>query len=321
MNQFKKYIFSMCVALGAASQLHATTLVYSMRIHRAFTQTAFLQNLNIDLNKKVRLLSSLVPIIQNRKRHFVKPLTGVNVYDKRLIGGAIINGRVTIGKRWWIELTTALLSESAKDSGTVNFKASRTGLDDIVLAVGHHWYPSEKGQWIVYAMGGFPSKWDVTLQETFGTLVGTRFFSVGAGAEYSYSFFANPHHSFIGIAQFRFLHFFNRRWYPILPCDAEIQPGDTTDFLASLRYRQDLNTYEVGYNPTIFTNQAVLLPVGKDATGTFLSNGAYFNFSRLCKEVKLFKKPTILGGGCSMSRSKQFEARTYAAWLSLSVVF
>lgn len=301
--------------------MQATTLVYGMRIHRIFTQTAFLQQLNIDFTKKVHWLASVVPIIQNRKRHLVDPRLRTDVYDKRLIGGAILNGRMVIGKKWWVELTTALLSESSKDRGTANFNASRTGLDDILVAVGHHWYPSDKSQWIVYAMGGFPSKWDVTLQEAYGTLVGTRFFSVGGGLEYSYTFLSTMEQSLIGIAQFRFIHFFNRHWNPILPCEAKIQPGDTTDFLAALRYRKEVNTYELGYNPTIFTNQAVLLPVGKESTGTWVSNGAYFNFARMCKNVKLWNKPTLLGGGFSASGSKQFESRTYAVWLSLNVVF
>ena len=317
MNKFLFIVFVLNIPMHVA----ATTLVYGMRVHRLFIQTALLEKiLPNQVEKKCQSIFSAVPIGQRRKRHFPDIIKNLEQFDKRLIGGSLFNLRCIIKKKWWLELTTGLLSESACESGANNFKATRTGFDDLLVAAGRNWYPDDKAQIVVQALVGFPTKRSVTLSDTFGPLVGTRLFSLGCGAEYSYAIKSTIEKSIIGIAQFRYLHFFNRNWFPILPCKATLIPGETVDFLFALRYRKNLHAFELGYNPTIFINQAVLLNQVKTKVGTFVSNGVYINYSQFCKRVRFGKKPTIFGCGISASKSKQFNSKTVAAWISVSIV-
>lgn len=309
------------ILLSSVQNIHSVTIVYNMKVRRIFSDPKSLQPAT-----KRRWVATVLPYFYARKRHIFEqsPTQIVNIRDKTLSGGVLFDLRYISPKHWWIELTTGLEKESLKSRGTSNFNISRVGFDDIIINPGYNFYPTKKSQMSIYALAGFPTRTRVTPNETFDTLVGTRFFGLGTGLEFAYDFIKTRERAFIGIAQFRLVHFFNRRFFPVLPRNAKIQPGNETDFLLTLLYVTNhsdvFDAYEFGYNPTIFTNQAVILPTQTIKTNTFLRNSFYFSYKHL-GHFKLFNKPTVVGGGFSYARTKLFDAKIFACWLNLSVVF
>ncbi len=96
------------------------------------------------------------------------------------LAGAIFNARFFAPHYWWLEFTTGIEHQKDKIRGTQNFNISRTGLDDIVVAGGKNFlFHDETGQIALYGITGFPTQWQVTAQENFDPLVGTRFLASG----------------------------------------------------------------------------------------------------------------------------------------------
>lgn len=295
---------------------YATSLVYNMKIRRLFSLNA-----SVFTKKKSNIVASVVPIIYKRKRHIIQEDLNINSCEKSLIGGSILNIRYVSGKLWWLEATTGIEKESVRYKGTLNFHNSRTGLDDIILSGGYNIAPNDRSQISFYGLAGFPTRTKITALERENTLVGTRFFSLGLGTEFSYSFINKLKQSLIAIAQLRFIHFFDRSWFPVLPKDAKIRPGNTTDILLTLQYRKRKNIIETGYNPTFFTNQAVLLKQQTIKTQGIVRESFYLTFSHLFKEFPVLKIPGLIGGGISTAHSNRFNTRISAYWLNFSVLF
>lgn len=303
------------LALSMEQATFTITLVYSMKIRRVFSGVR--QALGKD-DKTVWALSVL-PIAYARSRHIVTAVPVVNVCDKRLLFGSIFNLRCMPSDSSWFEFTTAFENEHGTTKGTVKTSHSRTGLDDIVLSAGYNIFPTPQAQIVFYAIAGFPTRWKVTTDDTFGTFVGTRFLSVGAGSEFSYTFIRSPERLFATVAQVRYIHFFDRSWDPILPCCSTIQPGDTVDLLVAATYREKREIFETGYNPTFFLNQAVTTPAaGKVRTDTFVRQGGYITYSHVFEQLA---HPILLGAGFAFNRASFLETRIYSGWLNFTIVF
>jgi len=297
-------------------QAGAITLVYNMKIRRLFGVGA-----GIGRQEKSKLVASAVPIVYQRKRHIIDDRLKIDAFEKSIIGGSLFNFRYISDKLWWLEATTGIERETAKYKGSLNFKDSRSGFDDIILSGGYNIIPTEKTQLVFYGLAGFPTKTKVTSLESLDTLVGTRFFSLGIGSEVSYSFIKSLEQSLVGIAQVRFVHFFDRSWSPILPVGSKIQPGNVTDLLFILHYRKKKNMFEVGYNPTFFTNQAAIVNDQTLKSPNFVREGFYFTYSRLFKEFPILKMPGLIGIGFSVANSKFLDTKIWACFLNLSVLF
>lgn len=304
------------VVLISSAHINAISLVYSLKIRRLFSLSAA-----VSKQDKSKLVASAVPIIYKRDSHIIDNCLGINIKEKRLIGGSIFNLRYVSKKLWWMEITSGIEKESLKSCGTVNFKTSKTGLDDIILSGGYNFIINDKTQFVLYGLSGFPVTRKITKLETYDALVGTRFFSLGAGAEFSYGIIDTLEKSLIAIAQCRFIHFFDRKWFPILPKDAKIQPGNVTDLLFTLQYRKRKNIFEVGYNPTFFTNEAVILKTQTIKGESFIRDSGYITYSRLFKKLPGLQLPGIIGFGLSVGNSQEFNTKIFASWLNLSVMF
>lgn len=313
----KKLLLVLFVIVGSDfAFLHSTTLVYSMRTRRTFAIGEQFRKPGDSI-----WVISAVPVFQYRKRQFNTIVPKVDVQDKRTIGGVLFNWRVIPSKKWWAEITTGVEREHAKLTGTTNADTARSGVDDIVLSAGRNFFVTEHMQFSAYGIGGLPTRTKVSPIETFGTFVGTRFFSIGAGAEVSTSFFNNLKRTLTTIAQVRFLHAFDRQWDPILKKGEVIQPGNVTDVLLTANHRYMQHIFEIGYNPTIFSNQALLLKTGPVTTDTFVRHSAYVSYTYAFKRAPLAKVPLFVNIGINGSGGHFLNERIVSAWLNLSWVF
>jgi hypothetical protein len=293
---------------------HAFTIVYNMRIRRAFNIPPGLIK-----PKKIVLLSAL-PIYFGRRSHIVTAQPAVDVHEKRNIVGSLFNVRYIPSRNWWAEITTGLENDHSSFEGSDPFSASRTGFDDFLFSGGYRHFIGDKTQLVVYGLAGLPAGRSVRLDDRYGPLVGSRFYGAGFGTEASYAFIECEKRTLSGIIQQRFVHLFNRSWNPILsPCDI-LEPGNFTDILATLQYRQEVTVYEVGYNPTFFTNQGVITPAATVSTNTFVRNAGYFNVLHLIRST-IPHKPIVIGGGVNAGATKQFSAKTFSVWFDVTVVF
>ncbi len=305
------------ICLGSLHRLQGTTLVYNLRIRRVFSGlSAF-----VNLDKKPRWAFSSVPIFYRRTGRFISKRFETDVCDKHIGGGSIFNLRYVPSRSWWFEATTAVQKESLKIRGTSNFDATRTAFDDVVLAGGYNRFISKNTQTSVYGLVGFPTKKNVTLEEGQGRLVGTRFYGLGGGAEISYSFINTRKTLVAGIIQGRIVHFFTRRWEPILAPGGKIQPGQASDILFSIRYRHKYTVFETGYNPTIFTNQAILLPTETITTQTDIRQGTYISVIHLFKKSRLTGRPLALGAGFLFNRLDRLDLNSVSAYINITLVF
>lgn len=291
------------------------TLVYNMKIRRVFALPA-----GLSVDDKPRWIPTAVPILYKRDRHFIDTTRAIDIKEKRLSLGSIFNVRYIPSRAWWAEATTGLEKEHVDAKGTTKLSTSRTGFDDIVLAAGRNLFPSKSTQCVLYGLAGFPTRTKIVAQEAQDTLVGTRFFSAGIGSEFSCGFIENIKHSLVGVFQNRFLHFFERKWDPIIP-GGRIEPGNVTDLLFAVKYRRGKNIFDIGYNPTFFTNQAAVFRTGKVHTPGFIRQGAYASFAHAFVTFPIVRTPVIVGTGFLISRAKRFDTKIFSCWATLSMVF
>lgn len=313
MKQRNIYALIWCVFF-IANEISAISLVYNIKIRRVFNTEELFQS------KKIWALTA-VPIIYKRDRHIIRQETMLDIQEKRFTAGSLFNVRYVPTKSWWFELTTGVEKETVRARGTLNLNDSRAGFDDIIFSGGHNFFPNKYTQFVLYGLAGFPSKRTVSINEAQDTLVGTRFFSAGLGSELSYSFFQSIRSSFTGIFQNRFIHFFSREWFPILPRGARIEPGNLTDLLFSLQYRLRTNIFETGYNPTFFTNQGVLIGMNRTTTPHFIRHSGYLRYSYFIPKSPILCLPLLLGTGFNIGRAKFFDTRIFLCWLNFTAIF
>jgi hypothetical protein len=299
------------------SNIQAISLVYNLKLRRTFP------DLHDILKKKDSpiWIATSVPIAYTRDRTINNTFFGINAQENRWLVGSLFNIRVSPRRSWWLELTTGLEHEKARSRGTPNFTVSRTGLDDIVLSGGYNLFFSKKWQAVVFGLVGAPTTRKISPFEAQDTLVGTRFYGAGIGSEISYAFMQNLKHGLLMFLQNRFLHFFDRKFQPILPADAKIKPGNVTDILLALRYRYLKNNIEVGFNPTFFTNQALVFPAHSIESKAFVRHSFFMRLNHISPKLPFFEKPGQLGTGFLISRAKKFNTKIASWWVSGSVVF
>jgi hypothetical protein len=293
--------------------IQAIPLSYNLKVRRVF-------NVEPVIKQKKRLLVSAVPIYYSRTSHIVDQTFAVDTCEDRHIFGSLFNLRYVASKNLWLEVTTGIERDHGEYKGTPTFEHSSVGIDDIVLAAGGRAFMGEKIQLVGYGVLGIPAKTDISLCDRFGPFVGTRIYSVGIGGEVSYSFFDSLQRSFAAIAQGRILHGFERSWDPILPTGGQIQPGNVTDLLLALQYREGLTSVEAGYNATVFSDQALILPQEKIKSCVFTRNSWYATLSR-ANLKSFFDKPLVYGIGVNVSRAHKFDAKTFTGWLYFTFVF
>lgn len=317
LNTYKKWYF-VAVALLClpAYKLYGVTLVYNMKIRRAFNTSVL-----VGTAPKTEALLTGLPIFYIRDRHIVIPELRQDIEEKLVALGAIFNLRVVTPKFWWAELTTGIENQKVTSTGTNPFRISGTGMDDIILSAGKNFFVSDEIQVALYGLAGFPVKQDVSIEETQTTLVGTRFYGLGVGMELSYAFLRSLKRSVVGILQERFVHFFDRSWYPIFPRDAKIQPGNITDIFVILQYQEMMNVFEVGYNPTFFMNQAAIFQTGTVRSPNFVRNSFYVNYMYLFRGLPLFKVPGALGLGLNIGRSHLLDTKIISGWFNITWLF
>lgn len=321
INTAKKVtLFFLFLSLCQTSQ--SITVVYSMKIRRAFAQARYFRQ---ERDKRLLWVLSILPIAYYRSRHFRDCVPLVDIKEKRLLFGSVFNIRCIPTDCSWLELTTAVENERSKAKGISNSPVlpvvcgSRTGFDDIVLSGGYNFFLTDKAQIVFYGIGGVPTRRKITKQDALGTFVGTRFFSIGFGGEASYSFVESIKRAAAAIVQTRYIHFFSRNWTPVLPCCSTIQPGDTIDLLLSIRYREKRELFEAGYNPTFFVNQAATTPTtGKVHSDNFVRNGGYVTYAHLFDQLK---HPVLLGAGFAYNKTDVLESTIFSGWLNFTVVF
>lgn len=295
---------------------NAYTLVYNMRVRRAFNIPPEL------LTPKKLILLSALPIYFGRRSHIVTQTPAVDVHEKRNVVGSLFDVRYIPSRNWWVEATTGLEYDRCSFEGTDSFSASRIGFDDFLFTGGYRHFIGERTQLVAYGLAGLPAGRTLRKDDRFGPLVGSRFYGAGFGTEASYAFIEEKDHTLSGIIQQRFVHFFDRHWFPVLPpCDI-IVPGNFTDLLVTLLYRKQVTVYELGFNPTFFTNQAVITPTGTRNTSESPRYGTYLNILHLIRgAIGSHHKPIIIGGGLNFSSSKTFHSKTFGAWFGVTVVF
>ncbi len=316
-NVMKKILCVALVCVGPCT-IDGTTLVYNMKIRRAFALGSVV---SIKEKRRFAWLLTVLPIFYQRTRNIVVEQLPHTIHEKARSGGSIFNARVLTPHHWWAEVTTGFEKQTTKYGGPRCMRASRTGFDDIVVSVGKNFFIAhDNGQIVAYGITGFPTHRTVSAADQFDPQVGTRFFGLGGGGEISYSFIKKPQQALVGIVQTRFVHFFNRVWSPLLSCDTHIQPGNITDLVLSLQYRRYKNVIEAGYNPTFFTNQAVLLPAQVVKTDTFVRNSFYANYLHLFPQLPLLKLPGGLGAGINIGRAHRFDTKIFACWLNMTVL-
>lgn len=290
----------------------AVTLVYNMRVRRSFNVPASLQQ------DKSRYLVTMLPIYFSRTSSIEDQELMID--EDRTAGGVIANVRYIPSRKWWAEVTTGVEKDAGTFSGDTNFSASRVGLDDVVFTSGYRHFIGDCMQLIGYGLVGFPTRREVTLKDRFGPLVGTRVYNAGIGAEGAYSFINSLKQSASVIVQGRFIHGFERRWFPILPDDEKIVPGNFSDVLCAFQYRYKRTAVQAGYDLTIFSGQGIKRPTEVVMIDTFKRNSWYATIGH-GKLKALFDKPTFFGAGFSISRAQRFDARTTAVWLFLTQLF
>ncbi len=295
--------------------LQGTSLVYNLKIRRSFTGLSHL----LHLGKKTTYVTSALPVIYYRKARFIIERTQDDISDKRIGGGAIVNLRMP-SKHWWFETTTAIQKESVKVRGTQCFDTARSGLDDIVLSAGYNAYPSKNGQFTLYGLAGFPTTRTLSPADAHVPLVGTRFFALGAGAEYSYSYINTPKTLFAGILQGRVIHFFSREAEALLGPSGRLQPGQTIDLLFSMRYRHKRTVVESGYNPTFFVNVAAITQGQTFPAKPLVRHGGYLGVVHLTQR-KLGHALLAVGGALIYNAAPHLEAQSITALVNFTVVF
>lgn len=310
----KKLIFFVfCLAFFSDSM--SISLVYNMKIRRSFDLRSILPN------HHAALAVSVLPIVYKRDSHIIEEVKALDNYDHRVSKGALLNLRYVPNRSLWFEATTGIEKEKVISCGTNSFNASRRGFDDFVFAGGYSWYPTKGAQVVLYGIAGLPARRKIKLEDSQGTLVGTRFYSLGLGSEVSYDFIGKLKNSLVVYFQDRFIHFFSRNWFPIFPQGSKIEPGNLTDLLLAVQFRHWTSLLETGYNATIFSQQAALLPTGKAATDSSVRNSFYVRGTSFWRDFPIIHRPVLLGTGINISRMKRFDTKTLSYWFNMTALF
>ena len=265
------------IFLPKSNQIYSVSIVYTMKLQRIFFAEGSTEKEN---NISSTSLTAL-PLLYFRDKHIIESRLLKNpdnsldkkFYEKRKAQACIVDFRHITPSASWINVTTGVIRDQSNMKGSSVFKKKKYGLDDILLTLGTTKKYNEKCEMVYYGLAGFPAKRRVSRYDEFDPLVGTRFFGTGAGLEFSYTPLHNDEQTCIFLINNRFVHFYKRGWSPILSSEDKIVPGNITDILCALYTRHKKTVFEIGYNPTFFTNHGVELP-SKNIAGAFYTRHA-----------------------------------------------
>lgn len=307
----------MCI-IATVSCAYPISLVYNLKIRRAFPG---LDDLLRKPNGKTWVVTA-VPIVYNVDRSITSQIFNIDAFQNHFLFGSLINIAFVPKKGYWVEVTSAIEHERAKSKGMPTFNTSKTGVDDIVIAGGKNiFFGNKKTQLSIFGLVGFPTTWKVTAFDAQDALVGTRFYGIAAGAELSHALLQNHKQALIFFLQTRLLHFFDRKWEPILPVGGRIQPGNVSDYIFALRYRHIQTMMEVGFNETIFTNQAVKFSGQTVASSAYYRHSFFARLNYLTMRLPMTNKPGSFGGGFLVSRAKRFNTKIVSGWINVATAF
>ena len=294
--------------LSITHKLCPVSLVYTMKLQRIFTM-----NSSVQKDHKGSKTVTALPILYYRDRHIVEPELFHDIYEKRKAEACMLSARYVAPSLSWIDISTGVIHEKAQSTGTSKLNKKITGLDDIVINAGLTKKYNDSLEVVYYGLAGFPAKRKVTAQEAHDTFTGTRFFSAGAGVECSYTALHNDLQTATFLINTRFIHFFERKWYPILPKNAKIIPGNITDLLCAAFFRHKTNMFEIGYNPTFFTNHGKEIASKKHSSENFHRDTVYLTIAKGLKST--------IGFGCARAYEKKFSTHTQTYWVYINHSF
>ncbi len=104
-------------------------------------------------------------------------------------------------------------------SQDTSYKKSRVGFDDFLIDMGYNFLfdDNAKVQCMPHIIAGIPTYWKITLAEQEDPLMGTRTYALGGSVEVVYDFERSIKNDiFFGLI-FRFIHRFDRNYFPVLP--------------------------------------------------------------------------------------------------------
>ena len=323
-EDMKLYRYFLGAVIAAFNPIDATQLVYNMKVQRAFAPGFEGQDLGEEQSsrKRSRWALSVAPAVHTRERDIADQEIGLNVHEDTVIGGALLNLRYRPTRHLWWNVLTGVLKEHMTLNGTSNIDASRTGFDDVIFSGGYHMLPQEDLELVVYGLIGVPTRHHVCPFEFTNALVGTRFWSIGGGAEVAYLLMHEEDRSSYAIAQLRFIHFFDRSYFPVLPCNTRVQPGNVTDLLLTFQHHEGPNTFEGGYNLTAFTDRALIVDrqdVIRDRT--VLRNSFYLGVSHISRNDCDPSKSITLGTGLSTAWENRFNMQSFSWWFVVSKTY
>ncbi len=299
--------------LQITNQLYSVSIVYTMKLQRIFSSGNVAKKEDVSSTSLTGL-----PFLYFRNRHIAKPdifakaddSSDIDIYERRKAQAFIIDFRHIAQSGSWADITTGLIRDESNAKGTSIFKEKKYGLDDIILSFGTTKKYNKKYEMLFYGLAGFPAKRKVTQYDTFDTFAGTRFFGTGAGIEFSYTALHNDEQSCIFLINNRFVHFYKRAWNPIFSLHDKIIPGNITDILCALYTRHKKTVFEIGYNPTFFTNQRRELSSQKISEAAYTRNAGYIILSH-----------GSFGIGTSRAYEKLFSSHIQTYWLYLNYTF
>ncbi len=297
---FKNILFSLLLLIPYIP-LHPVSLVYTMKLQRIFSMNSS----NSKDEKSLKTFTAL-PILYYKDKHVVDPALFLDIYEKRKAEACMLSARYVAPSLSWIDVSTGIIHEKATSTGTEKLYKKITGLDDIVINAGITRKYGKKCEIVYYGLAGFPAKRKVGIQEDQETFTGTRFFSAGIGTEASYIPLHNDIQTVTFLFNTRFIHFFERKWYPILPKNSKIVPGNITDLLCAAFFRHKNNMIELGYNPTFFTNHGKQVNSKNYYSENFNRNTVYLT---LAKELR-----STWGIGFARSYEKRYSSHAQSYW-------
>ncbi|OGB84749.1 hypothetical protein A3F66_01150 [candidate division TM6 bacterium RIFCSPHIGHO2_12_FULL_32_22] len=312
-------------------ELMPISLVYNLKIRRVFFFGGSIAGdffRKIDKGHNSVWLLSAVPMVYKRNRHVVTDildkdlnLVPVDVCEKNVLGGSIFSLSYLYKKSFWFQLTTAYEADKVTSCGTFNFTKKKKGMDDFITSVGYNIFPTKDLQIVPYIINGIPINRKLDSDERFDNFIGTRYYGLGAGTEFIYSFVNRDETNLNGVLVARSVHFFPRRWTPVLPCSVTVQPGNVTDFLIAGQYRKKNSIVEAGYDATFFTNQATLLTTGSIDEPRSIRQSFYANFAHLITKVPVIPSPVMFSVGFFVASLKQYDTKISSFWTSFTILF
>ncbi|MGB8467623.1 MAG: hypothetical protein WCE21_01340 [Candidatus Babeliales bacterium] len=247
----------------------------------------------------------------------------IDVQNNRSLFGSMLNFCYHDNKRnWWGEISVAPEKEFVSLKGTTSLSSSHFGLDDSLFTIGYDYYPCQDIEILPYLTGGIPGTRRISLRDIFEPLVGTRCYALAQGVELVANLLRWEKSKCDFIFQERLAHFFKRKYAPLLPEDAKFARGNQTDFLFTVQYGTSKHFLEIGYNPTFYTNQEVIVPFTPTIKSPgYITHSPYFIYLYTAERLPLLNCSGSIGlsGWIVFANNPTFWAN--GLWLIFNLTF